>query len=76
MSEFATHRQLAKWCAQGKGEWKHFPSNSGTVYTTYKYDEKIADCYLVDGITATRLIVVRRWEDSSWYAPTKEYLKR
>ena len=48
----------------------------GTVYTTYRYDEKIADCYIVDGIMATQLIVVRRWEDLCWYAPTKEYLKR
>ena len=26
MKRLATHRELAKWCAQGKGEWMHQPS--------------------------------------------------
>jgi len=71
--EPATHRELAQWCAQGKGEWKHLPSNSGVVYTTYKYDESKADCCIANAVTGQR-IVVRCWKDIVWHMPTKEYL--
>lgn len=74
MKELATHRELAQWCAQGKGEWKHLPSNSGVVYTTYKYNENLADCFIADA-TTSQLVVVRRWGDKEWRVPTKEYLK-
>ena len=43
MNPNVTNRQLAKWLAEGNGEWKHSPSHSGTVYTTYKYNELEAD---------------------------------
>jgi len=75
MEELATHRELAQWCAQGKGEWKHLPSNSEVVYTTYKYNENLADCYLTEDPATSQLVVVRRWGDKEWRVPTKEYLK-
>lgn len=71
--EPATHRELAQWCALGKGEWKHLPSNSGVVYTTYKYNEDLADCFITDQ-TTNQLVVVRRWGDKEWRVPTEEYL--
>ena len=75
MEELATHRELAQWCAQGKGEWKHLPSHSGTVYTTYKYNKNLADCYMAEDPTTNQLVVVRRWDDKEWRVPTKKYLK-
>ena len=75
MEELATHRELAQWCAQGKGEWKHLPSHSGVVYTTYKYDESLADCYIVSDPKTNQLVVVRRWGNTEWHTPTNEYLR-
>ena len=74
MKRFATHRELVKWCAQGKGEWMHRPSNSGTVYTIYKYNEGEADCCITEHAITKQRIVVRRWNSMEWNAPTKECL--
>ena len=75
MEELATHRDLAQWCAQGKGEWTHLPSYSGVVYATYKYDESLADCCIAENPKTSQLVVVRRWEDMDWHTPTKKYLR-
>ena len=74
MKRLATHRELAKWYAQGKGEWMHRPSNSGTVYTMYKYNEGEADCCITEHAITKQRIVVRRWNSMEWSDPTKEYL--
>ena len=70
-----TNRELARWLAQGKGEWKHLPSHSGVVYTTYKYDESLANCCIGENPRTSQQIVVRRWEDTEWHTPTNEYLR-
>jgi hypothetical protein len=75
MEEIATHRDLAQWCAQGKGEWKHLPSYSGVVYATYKYDESLANRCIAENPKTSQLVVVRRWEDMDWHTPTKKYLR-
>lgn len=73
MNPNVTNRQLAKWLAEGNGEWKHSPSHSGTVYTTYKYSELEADKQVSinsDG----QIILVRRWGDKDFHSPTPDYL--
>lgn len=73
MNPNVTNRLLAKWLAEGNGEWKHSPSHSGIVYTTYKYFESEADKQVSinsDG----QIILVRRWEDEEWHSPTYDYL--
>lgn len=64
MEELATHRELAQWCAQGKGEWKHLPSHSGAVYTACKYNKNLADCCIIEAQTPGQLVVVRRGGDN------------
>lgn len=73
MNPNVTNRQLARWLAEGKGEWKHSPSHSGIVYTTYKYLESEAD-QPVSINNDGQIIMVRRWEDKEWHSPTRDYL--
>lgn len=73
MNPNVTNRLLAKWLAEGNGEWKHSPSHSGMVYTTYKYLETEADEQVSinnDG----QIILVRRWGDKEFHSPTYDYL--
>lgn len=75
--EMMTHRQFAQMMASGQYEWKHEPSNSGTVYTTYKYFEKDANKPLSENEQGQK-IVVRRFEDgeeTGWIEPTFDYFK-
>jgi len=64
-----THRQLAQLMASGQYEWKHEPSNSGIVYTTYKYFEKEADTELSVNEQGQK-ILIRRFTDIEWAEPT------
>lgn len=68
-----TNRDLAKWLALGQGEWMHSPSNSGTVYMTYKYNEIDADKPITRN-SEGQGIVVRKWHDKEWHEPTDKYL--
>lgn len=68
-----TNRELAKWLARGNGEWRHEPSNSGTVYTTYKYNESDADKPITRNLEGQD-IVIRKWHDKEWHEPVDEYL--
>lgn len=73
MNPNVTNRLLTKWLAEGNGEWKHSPSHSGMVYTTYKYLETEADKQVSinnDG----QIILVRRWGDKEFHSPTYDYL--
>ena len=69
-----THRQLAQLMASGQYEWKHDPSNSGTVYTTYKYFEKEADKELSVNEQGQK-ILIRRFTDTEWTEPTLQAFK-
>ena len=73
MEKLVTNRELAEWSAKGKGEWMHCPSNSGVVYTTYKYVGTEADEPLTPN-SEGQIIVVRKWEDPNWQLPTKKYI--
>lgn len=59
-----TNSQLAEWCAKGCGQWKHNPSNSGTVYHTYWVIEGKENCFVEDNI------VIRPWGTHEWIKPT------
>lgn len=72
MNKNITNKQLAEWLAQGKGEWKHEPSNSGKVYDFYWFDPKDADKRITINEEGQR-IVVRKYGDSEWHSPTEDY---
>lgn len=65
----ATNRELAKWLAQGNGEWRWRESNS--CYTNSYY-------YFCTADDAKRSvsddILVRKWDDDEWREPTVDYM--
>lgn len=63
----ATHRELAKWLAQGNGEMRK-DTCMATVYSFLSYDNSLAN----NPVNA--YINVRRWTDTEWHKPTREYL--
>ena len=65
-SEFATNRELAKWLAQGNGQYR---VNGGIrIWTDHFYD--IGH----DDDVCSKNIDVRKWGDKEWHEPTREYL--
>ena len=65
-SELATNRELAKWLAQGNGQYHE--SFGCRTWTDHCY--KIG----VDDEVCSNLIKVRKWGDREWHKPTREYL--
>lgn len=63
--KLATHRELARWLAEGRGEWKRV--NTDTVYTSMSYDDSMDNDFV-------NLVLVRRWDDTTWRVPTSKYL--
>lgn len=61
-----TNRELAKWLAQGNGEYTREEWND--VYATYTSYIKKEENKPVDD---RRLI--RKWDDEEWHKPTREY---
>ncbi|SHH90298.1 hypothetical protein SAMN05720761_13916 [Fibrobacter sp. UWCM] len=65
----ATNRELAKWLAQGKGEWgiSKFgvieKAEIGWFYDT-GYEKQ----------TLQSELRVRKWDDTEWHEPTVEYM--
>ena len=62
----ATNRELARWLAQGDGEWinvKDTWTSSDYLYEYEKYDEPLI-----------KDIRVRKWSDTEWHEPTADYL--
>ena len=62
-----TNRELAKWLAQGNGEMRK-DTCMDTVYSFLSYDNSLAN----NPVNAC--IEVRRWTDTEWHKPTREYL--
>lgn len=62
----ATNRELAKWLAQGNGEF--ICNNSSAVSTDLVYDVNERNNTLED------YVKVRKWEDTEWHEPTIDYL--
>lgn len=69
--ELATHADLAKWCAKGKGQWK-YDKNSYILHTHYEYDCMLDDLPLVPD-EEDRCIYIRKW-GGKWVLPTKKNL--
>lgn len=63
--KLATYRELARWLAEGNGEMK---AGSELAYTHMNYNLIRANS------EADSTAKVRKWEDSEWVAPTREYL--
>lgn len=61
-----THRELAKWLAQGSGEMRR--GNMSMVFTSLSYANDLGN----DPIDEFTL--VRKWTDTEWHSPTREYL--
>lgn len=63
--KLVTYRELARWLAEGKGEMRR---NELDVFTDVSYDFSMAN----DSVDAD--IFVRKWSDTEWHKPTREYL--
>lgn len=59
-----TNRELACWIAGGNGEAKIV----NTVFIHWTYVEIEADENVEDNV------IVRRWDDTEWHKPTREYI--
>ena len=63
-SKPVTYRELARWIAEGNGE----VNDDDVVYSNYNY----YTCQENDPIKDS--ILVRKWDDTEWHKPTREYL--
>ena len=63
----ATNRELARWLAQGNGEWCNCIGDSSRASIEWWYDqghsEKKGDH-----------VFVRKWDDEEWHTPDVEYM--
>lgn len=59
-----TYRELARWLAEGNGEVK----NSNTVLTNWNHSIDNENEFLSEKFS------VRKWDDTEWHKPTREYL--
>lgn len=62
----ATNRELAKWLAQGNGQYQ--VSGGIRIWAEHPYD--IGQ----DDDACSKFIKVRKWCDKEWHEPTREYL--
>ena len=64
-SELATNREIAKWLAQGNGQYHTGGSRTWTEHN-----------YIIghDEDACSSSIRVRKWGDREWHEPTLEYL--
>ena len=63
-SKLATCRELNSWLAKGNGEVK----DTDVVYSNYYYYNYQENNPINDSI------LVRKWDDTEWHKPTREYL--
>ena len=62
--ELVTYRELARWLAEGNGEAKVMK----TVFIHWTYGETEANDNVGENVS------VRKWYDTEWHKPTREYL--
>ena len=65
MCRRATNRELAKWLVLGNGQYQ---VSGGRIWTEHHYD--IGQ----DDDACSKFILVRKWDDTEWHKPTREYL--
>lgn len=63
-SELVTYRELAHWLAKGNGEVK----NANTICPNWNYWDDQENCIVKNSLS------VRKWDDTEWHKPTREYL--
>ena len=63
--KLATYRELSRWLAEGNGEMK---AGSELAYTHMNYNLSRANS------EADSTAKVRKWDDTEWHKPTREYL--
>lgn len=65
-----TNRELAKWLAQGKGEYRCYEQGDVSPHaqvTFYYLDE--------DGSLPVKgIALVRKWNDDEWHEPSRQYM--
>ncbi len=61
---FATHRELARWLAEGKGQYRMILTTASSF--TYANED--------ENKSVNELLAVRKWSDTEWHKPTREYL--
>lgn len=64
----ATNRELARWLAQGNGEYKEIITDHECCMTYFYYSDRGRDVELQKGIR------VRKWEDTEWHEPDVFYM--
>ena len=62
--KLATNRELARWLAEGKGQYRRILTTASTF--TYANED--------ENNSVNELLVVRKWDDTEWHKPTREYL--
>jgi hypothetical protein len=64
----ATNREMARWLAQGNGEYKEIITDHDCCMTYFYYSDRGRDVEL------PKEIKVRKWSDTEWHEPTVDYL--
>lgn len=59
-----TNRELARWLGEGKGQLRKFTE----ARTAISYDPSMDNDSVID------TYLVRKWDDTEWHKPTREYL--
>lgn len=67
-AKLATYRELARWLAEGNGEVNDELNDEGAIYTQLFYNKGRENDFVGDSIH------VRKWTDTEWHEPTREYL--
>lgn len=62
-----TNRELSKWLAQGNGEYYEYDCDGWESHRCIEYQ------YEQDNIPVAN-IMVRKWEDTEWHTPTRDYM--
>ena len=63
-SELVTYRELARWLAKGNGE----VNNANTICQNWNYWYDQENCIVKNSLS------VRKWDETGWHKPTREYL--
>ena len=66
-SKLVTNRELARWLAQGNGEYYEYDCDGWESHRCIEYQ------YEQDNLPVSK-VMVRKWEDEEWHNPTREYL--
>ena len=62
----ATNMELAKWLAQGNGQYSE--EDETYIWTYFAYVDGDDDC------ECSKYILIRKWDDKEWHEPTADYM--